>query len=177
MAGFIAENDRCRRSCRTCDCQYDADCETTEGGDGIPDADFAVFVTAQATPSCGASTGAHAVFCEQDEANWYGIQNRPLAGYINFCPRDADGLGASSASVEALVDTAVHELMHTLFMSSDLFPTFVSAAGDSAPCALAALCPCVCHLVFAALLEQRPLPDICQSFRRRRAVRSCLPVC
>jgi hypothetical protein len=120
----------------------------------VPDADFIVFVTAQATPECQPSTGAHAVHCVQDELNWYGIQNRPLAGYINFCPRDVS-ISTSASSMESLVDTAVHELIHTLFMSSDLFDSYITPAGADSPCATAFLphlCAwqsppiCLCHL-------------------------------
>ena len=46
------------------------DCETIEGGSGVPDADFVVFVTAEATSACQGSTGAHAVHCETDTLNW-----------------------------------------------------------------------------------------------------------
>ena len=47
-------------------------------------------------------------------------------GYINFCPRDglAGSLANEDRTVEALIDTAVHELIHTLFMSSSLFQDF-----------------------------------------------------
>lgn len=91
-------------------------------------------MTAQATAECQPSTGAHAVHCVLDELNWYGLKNRPLAGYINFCPRDT-AISTSASSMESLVDTAVHELVHTLFMSSDLFEHYISQEGAISMCA------------------------------------------
>ena len=63
----------------------------------------------------------------------YGAPDRPLSGYINFCPR-SDDLRSNNNALEALVDTAVHEIIHTLFMSQDLFPLFINSAGDTSPC-------------------------------------------
>lgn len=94
---------------------------------GVPDADFIVFVTARPTEICGPTTTAHAVTCIIDSdrirSPIYGLANRPLAGHVNFCP--SAGRGAMTAaeprSLEAVVDTAVHELMHALFMSAGLY--------------------------------------------------------
>eukprot|EP00892_Ulva_mutabilis_P009928 jgi/Ulvmu1/7307/UM035_0096.1 len=102
-------------------------CRTISGGQGISDADFAVFVSALSTSSCGPTTGAHAVTCGRDEDNWYGLQDRPLVGYINFCPPATDNPAAKGE--DSLVDTAVHELIHTLFMSSNLYPHYITRDG------------------------------------------------
>jgi hypothetical protein len=87
-----------------------------------------VFVTAVQTTSCGPNTGAHAVTCLRDQLNWYQLPNRPLAGYINFCPQP-EGFVEDPKSVDDLIDTAVHELIHTLFMSPNLFPFFITTDG------------------------------------------------
>jgi hypothetical protein len=92
-----------------------------------------MIVTAQRSEACGPSVGAHAVHCVVDKSSLYGLKNRPLAGYINFCPRT--GEITSQTSLEALVDTAVHEIIHTLFMSNPLFGTYIDGSGETAPCA------------------------------------------
>eukprot|EP00892_Ulva_mutabilis_P009711 jgi/Ulvmu1/7111/UM034_0017.1 len=100
-------------------CPSDPDC-------GVA-ADFVVFVTAQPTVNCRPTTTAHAVMCISDRDGLYGPPRRPLAGHVNFCP--SAGRGAMSAeaaprSMEAAVDTAVHELLHTLFFSRGLYRSF-----------------------------------------------------
>lgn len=92
-----------------------------------------VFVSATKTTSCGPTTGAHAVTCGRDEANWYNLKERPLVGYINFCPPASDNPAAKGE--DALVDTAVHELIHTLFMSSNLYPHYITRDGRPLGCA------------------------------------------
>jgi Leishmanolysin len=120
--------------CRVCP---GGKCSTQPGGAGIPDADFVVFVTALATRECGPSTGAHAVTCTRDEDNWYGLPERPLVGYINFCPpSNGEPPEDNPKSVDGLVDTAVHELIHTLFMSSNLFEYYINADGSRLKCAV-----------------------------------------
>lgn len=59
------------------------------------------------------------------------MQSRPLVGYINFCPRGglAGSLAVEERTVEAVIDTAVHELIHTLFMSGGLFQDFLVDGG------------------------------------------------
>lgn len=53
--------------CRQCG---EGGCEEVTGGEGIQDADMAVYVTARRTPECGPSTTAHAVACVRDDDNW-----------------------------------------------------------------------------------------------------------
>ena len=116
-------------------------CSTLAGGVGIPDADFAVFVSAYPTPACLPTTGAHAVTCSRDELEWYGLPQRPLVGYINFCP---PAVGEQSADdvkyVDGLVDTATHELIHTLFMSANLYEHYIKADGTPLGCGLISAC-------------------------------------
>ena len=48
----------------------DGGCADVTGGEGIADADMAVYVTARQTEECGPSTTAHAVACVRDDDNW-----------------------------------------------------------------------------------------------------------
>lgn len=104
---------------------------------GVPGADFVVFVTARPTDICQPTTTAHAVTCVIDSTrsgSIYGLRNRPLAGHVNFCPSAGRGgmTAAEPRSLEAVVDTAVHELMHALFMSAGLYSLY---PGDAFRCA------------------------------------------
>lgn len=121
-----------RRDCATGDC-------------GREDTDFIVFVTARQTDVCRPTTTAHAVTCIIDRDNAYGLPNRPLAGHVNFCPSAGRG-GAAAAeprSLEAAVDTAVHELLHALYMSAGLYPFFPGGMDGCAPSAA----PAAVHVV------------------------------
>lgn len=117
-------------ACRVCDGR---NCRVIPGGQGVQDADFIVFVSALSSQSCGPTTGAHAVTCGRDEANWYNLPERPLVGYINFCPPNTDN--PATKAEDSLVDTAVHELIHTLFMSSNLYPHYITRDGRPLGCA------------------------------------------
>jgi Leishmanolysin len=111
-------------------------CSDQKGGAGVPDADFVVFVTSEPSDNCNSDTAAHAVSCDLDEDNVYGMLNRPLSGYINFCPQK-DAVDESSPNrLASLVDTAVHEMIHALFMSPSLYEKYINEAGDATPCAL-----------------------------------------
>lgn len=90
-------------------------CQTSAGGEGIPDADFALYVRARETHWCmGGGTLAYASHCFQDE------DDRPIAGYINFCKSAV----LSHRAWDEDVGTAVHELLHVLGFSSQAFPWF-----------------------------------------------------
>lgn len=112
-------------------------CSTQAGGAGIPDADFAVFVTATASSACSPTTGAHAVTCSRDEQEWYNLPNRPLVGFINFCPPAAGENVEDVKVIDGLVDTATHELIHTLFMSANLYQHYITSDGRPLGCDLA----------------------------------------
>lgn len=95
-------------------------------------ADFVVFVTAVPTQDCRPTTTAHAVVCLADREGIYGPVNRPLAGHVNFCPTAGGGAAATTAprSLEAVIDTAVHELLHTLYMSRGLYNAYQRPEGS-----------------------------------------------
>eukprot|EP00927_Polykrikos_kofoidii_P054229 TRINITY_DN48684_c0_g1_i1.p1 TRINITY_DN48684_c0_g1~~TRINITY_DN48684_c0_g1_i1.p1 ORF type:complete len:1468 (-),score=220.05 TRINITY_DN48684_c0_g1_i1:16-3876(-) len=97
-------------------------CEVSPGGEGIPNADFALYVTARDTGPCkGGSTMAYASSCRQDAAD------RPIAGYFNFCKSHVLG---GSRSWHAIVGLAVHEILHTLAFGSSLFAFFRDDDGN-----------------------------------------------
>lgn len=98
-------------------------------------ADFVVFVTARQTEDCRPTTTAHAVVCILDTPQGlFGPPRRPLAGHVNFCPSaGSGGMAAAPRSVEAVVDTAVHELLHTLYMSRGLYREYQRTSACASP--------------------------------------------
>jgi hypothetical protein len=117
-------------------------CSTGEEGTGIPNADFAVFVTSYPSEACSPTTGAHAVTCSRDTYNWYGLPERPLVGFINFCLPAAGESVEDAKAVDGLVDTATHELIHTLFMSSNLYQHYIKSDGSPLGCDFSLKTPC-----------------------------------
>lgn len=82
-------------------------CRVSRGGDGIANADFAFYVRARRTSNCGNGVVAYAHACRQD------TQDRPIAGYINFCKL--------SGKWSDDVSTALHEMLHAFGFSSQMF--------------------------------------------------------
>jgi len=74
---------------------------TLSAGAGLPNTDFAVFVTAQVTTLCTPGTLAYAVTCQRDSFD------RPTWARINFCPR---GLSTDPAAWNMQLKTAMHEV-------------------------------------------------------------------
>ncbi len=86
-------------------------CPTIPSTQGSPNTDLYVFVTAEQTAYCPnanqAGTLAYSAACQRDQ------NDRPIFGYINFCPNSVPNTTASSAYPVALT-TAMHELTHVL---------------------------------------------------------------
>jgi hypothetical protein len=76
------------------------------------------------------------VTCARDAENWYGLPERPLVGFINFCPPAAGERIEDVKVIDGLVDTATHELIHTLFMSSNLYEHYIKSDGTPLGCGL-----------------------------------------
>mmetsp|Transcript_45636 Transcript_45636/g.108641 ORF Transcript_45636/g.108641 Transcript_45636/m.108641 type:complete len:1236 (+) Transcript_45636:58-3765(+) len=95
-------------------------CKVSPGGAGIPNSDFALYVTARDTTFCGGGgTLAYASHCRQDGLD------RPIAGYINLCPRSS----VMSADWHVNVATIVHEILHALVFSPSLYAFYRDASG------------------------------------------------
>eukprot|EP00817_Percolomonadidae_sp_ATCC50343_P002839 CAMPEP_0117425290 /NCGR_PEP_ID=MMETSP0758-20121206/5581_1 /TAXON_ID=63605 /ORGANISM="Percolomonas cosmopolitus, Strain AE-1 (ATCC 50343)" /LENGTH=476 /DNA_ID=CAMNT_0005209665 /DNA_START=394 /DNA_END=1825 /DNA_ORIENTATION=- len=88
-------------------CSTAATSTTIPGGAGVADTDLIIFVTDD-QGDCGTTTLAFAASCFQDQ------NDRPVAGYINFCKVDTNKEAET-------VDTAAHEIIHVLGISSGLF--------------------------------------------------------
>ena len=92
-----------------------------------------LYVTAVNEDYCAQNTLAVAHSCDFDVAS-----GRPLSGMANFCPSTiVEGASAVSddGSIVAawgdMLDTAVHETLHALYFSSDLFVQYVDADGST----------------------------------------------
>jgi len=84
------------------------------GSGGFANKDLILFVTATST-GCTTGTLAFAGSCKYDQ------YDRPVTGFVNFCPNMVD---TSAAAWEAQWATAVHEAMHALGFSSSRFAYF-----------------------------------------------------
>ncbi|XP_057712273.1 ciliated left-right organizer metallopeptidase [Corythoichthys intestinalis] len=80
-------------------------------GAGAPNVDFLLYVHVRATDKCRAQPSllAYAAHCQTDS------RGRPLAGVVAICRERLTRL---------TVQTVVHELLHVLGFSKDLFPTW-----------------------------------------------------
>jgi len=92
-------------------------------GNGVPHSDFILYVRASTTKACLTNFQqdvsyeiiSYAKYCK------LGKNERPIAGYINFCPSQFRKYKNERGK---LVLTALHELFHTLGFSKDLIPKF-----------------------------------------------------
>lgn len=86
--------------------------------DGIPDADMVIYVAAGAMET--SDVVAYGTVCSR-----FSSSGRPAVGAINFNPRNVPDVAPaqlSEAAREGLVDTATHELIHTLgFVPQSLY--------------------------------------------------------
>ncbi|THD21211.1 Leishmanolysin peptidase [Fasciola hepatica] len=84
-----------------------------EGGPGAPDSDYLLIVDSRQYPQCNAGTLAFASVCQLDSTS-----NRPILGYINFCPQKI--YLTYPKSVVARV-TALHELAHAFGFTPTMY--------------------------------------------------------
>ncbi|XP_033962476.1 ciliated left-right organizer metallopeptidase [Pseudochaenichthys georgianus] len=93
-------------------------------GAGLPDTDFLLYLLLQATDRCRAepSVLAYAVHCQTD------ADGRPVAGVVVLC---RDRLTGATYSHQATVQTVIHELLHALGFSKDLFHTWTDCSSKS----------------------------------------------
>ena len=101
------------------------DCFTLPGGEGASDADFILYVTAVDTDNCIPSIDQDNVILEDKlaQGGFCAVEDgtgRPVAGAINFCP---DAIDISENRPD--VDVAIHEIMHGLLFSKELYSLFI----------------------------------------------------
>ncbi|RVE60420.1 hypothetical protein OJAV_G00181010 [Oryzias javanicus] len=85
-------------------------------GAGLPDVDFVFYLQIQATDKCRAEPVlAYAVRCQTDR------DGRPVAGAVVVCRNRLTG---ETYSHQTAVQTVIHELLHVLGFSKDLFSTW-----------------------------------------------------
>eukprot|EP01025_Chloroclados_australasicus_P001651 TRINITY_DN10411_c0_g2_i1.p1 TRINITY_DN10411_c0_g2~~TRINITY_DN10411_c0_g2_i1.p1 ORF type:complete len:1043 (-),score=97.76 TRINITY_DN10411_c0_g2_i1:683-3811(-) len=114
-------------------CRGRDNCQDTSQGTGLSNTDFVLYVTAKQSDSCNTETSqvASAGMCTYDEESIYGLRNRPLAAFVNFCPNRLEELNTSnSLEVGYALDTAVHELIHGLFMGRELYQLYIDESGQ-----------------------------------------------
>lgn len=111
--------------CRTCSrtgnhCREDA---TTEKGEGVLNADFVFYVSANPTERCRTGlTVAYAAHCQQESA-----MDRPIAGHANLCP---DSISTKPQEKQTLLSTVKHEILHALGFSVSLYAFFHDDNGN-----------------------------------------------
>ncbi|XP_074480062.1 ciliated left-right organizer metallopeptidase isoform X1 [Sebastes fasciatus] len=111
-----------------CDIYTEADSprstELRPDGAGLPDADFVLYLHVRATDKCRAEPHvlAYAVHCQTD------TRGRPLAGVVVIC---RDRLTGATYNHQATVQTVIHELLHALGFSKELFHTWRDCSSTS----------------------------------------------
>lgn len=122
-ADIPAEHFAPKRVCNECtnsnDCQGN-DCTIMEGT-GVPNADFVLYVNAKTTAHCGHKVLAYAASCQRDQ------HDRPTFGMVNFCPSE---LKHDPSMYQKQLNTALHEIIHALGFSSDLYAYMRDEAGN-----------------------------------------------
>lgn len=86
-----------------------------EDGGGVANTDFMLYISAnqsECPQTSGTTVLAFASACQLES-----VQDRPIAGYINFCPT-----ALNDATEDHIYDVAKHEIFHALAFSSQLFP-------------------------------------------------------
>mmetsp|Transcript_21242 Transcript_21242/g.59060 ORF Transcript_21242/g.59060 Transcript_21242/m.59060 type:complete len:657 (-) Transcript_21242:36-2006(-) len=101
--------------------------EDLSSGQGVPDTDIIMYVSAKDVPDCQQGTAAYAGACEMDP-----VTSRPIAGYVNICPGAlvwaSQGAQFSQKEADVMLQVLVHEMLHVLFFSDNLYNLFVDAA-------------------------------------------------
>ncbi|XP_074262234.1 leishmanolysin-like peptidase isoform X2 [Saimiri boliviensis] len=91
--------------------------------EGIPDADFVLYVGALATERCShENIISYAAYCQQ-EAN----MDRPIAGYANLCP---NMISTQPQEFIGMLSTVKHEIIHALGFSAGLFAFYHDKDGN-----------------------------------------------
>lgn len=121
--------------CTTCyaggTCASDSCTTYPNQGGGVDNIDFLIYVTAQTVGSCpttsGSGTLAFASSCVTDQ------YDRPVVGYVNFCPTQIKVAAVGTSDYEAQLATAIHEIVHALGFSSSKYAYYRSHANGGQP--------------------------------------------
>ena len=89
-------------------------------GAGVSDTDYILYLSASMSQCPGQSIIAFAGACQLES-----ILDRPIAGFINFCPNNLGG-----TTRDFLFEVAKHELLHALGFSSFLIPFWRDSTGS-----------------------------------------------
>lgn len=84
---------------------------------GVQGADLVLYLTANNTKDCRAGALAYTLPCMTDL-----VTGRPIAAGINICPL------SQRSSPRRLLNTLVHEMVHSLGFSGQLFPLYYDSA-------------------------------------------------
>jgi len=98
-----------------------------EDGRGLEETDVVLYVQATSTATCvNDKVVAYARYCQKDQ------YQRPIAGYVNFCPEEFLA-SVRGSDIQYAVKTATHELIHLLGFSDDWFSLFKSCKPGTCP--------------------------------------------
>ncbi|XP_064651371.1 ciliated left-right organizer metallopeptidase-like [Lineus longissimus] len=95
-------------------------------GTGLSNTDYVLYVQSKMFAQCLSSTSsviAYATYCQLDQ------NNRPIAGYTNFCPKHLKN--DTDFDEERFVQVAIHEMFHALGFSKKLFDKFKDCSKSS----------------------------------------------
>ncbi|XP_029461150.1 leishmanolysin-like peptidase [Rhinatrema bivittatum] len=91
--------------------------------EGIQDADFVLYVSAQTTERCGQENiVAYAAYCQLEAE-----MDRPIAGYANLCP---NMISTQVHEFVGMLSTVKHEILHALGFSAGLFAFYYDDNGN-----------------------------------------------
>ncbi|XP_064398055.1 uncharacterized protein LOC135344730 isoform X3 [Halichondria panicea] len=123
MCGLTQIPEEHLKRCVECN-DDDNSCDTRPGtvdGAGVPDTDLIIYVSAVCTDTeVEGGLLAFASCCELENE-----LDRPIAGYINFCPSPFANLTDDGA-----IALGIHEVMHAIGFSSSLFQWFRDENGN-----------------------------------------------
>jgi leishmanolysin-like peptidase len=125
MCGTVRVPDQHLKACRQCNndqnllpnCPFGTPLSDQPG---VANSDYALYISADQSACPGGDVLAFAGACQLESS-----QDRPIAGFINFCPTTLEGQDTAY-----LFSVAKHELFHALAFSSQLYPYWRDRNGD-----------------------------------------------
>ncbi|QDZ18558.1 zinc metallopeptidase [Chloropicon primus] len=100
-----------------CSSDSPLDCQTTEHGDGVEDADVLLYLTSKNSPTCSLipTSPSHGEYCKTDQFG------RPIALNLNFCPGT---FTTSLAERSRLLTATIRAILHALVFDKRLVGSF-----------------------------------------------------